>query len=363
MASVHVCHPCETPEPMVRQAIATARVTAMPGVCNNGPPGAATLSGWMHGLARNAGPGKHLKTQLRTALLICALPLAAQADVLEIQPVSESIWAIVGPLEQRSAENLGNNATFGLVVTDAGAVLMDPGGSWKGAAMVHAAIRQITDQPVVHVINTGGQDHRWLGNGYWVAQGASVIASSAAVTDQRARASGQMSLLAQLIGDGLAGTEPVHADVTFDSDHMLELGGVTFQIMHRGPAHTPGDSLVWVASHDTMFTGDIVYVERILGIGIQSDAKSWIEVFDAMAAFAPAHIVPGHGHVTTLEQARAETRDYLVNLRTRIGALIESAGTIIDAPSVDQGAWAHLIEFEGLAGRNAQSTFEQMEWE
>ena len=112
-----------------------------------------------------------------------AAPTGTAAGVLEIQPVTDNVWAIVGPTEQRSPENLANNATFGLVVTPEGAVLMDPGGSYKGAEMLHDAVRSITDQPVEYIITTGGQDHRWLGNGYWQAQGATVIASMASACE------------------------------------------------------------------------------------------------------------------------------------------------------------------------------------
>ncbi|MDZ7711076.1 MAG: MBL fold metallo-hydrolase [Roseovarius sp.] len=265
--------------------------------------------------------------------------------------------------EQRSAENLANNATFGVVVTGEGVVLIDPGGSWNGAAMIDAAIDRVTDQPVTHVINTGGQDHRWLGNGYWQAQGATVIASRAAVTDQAARASQQMTALANFLGDGLEGTEPAHADVTFEADHTLAVGGLSFEIKHRGQAHTPGDSFVWLPARDVMFTGDIVYVERILGVGAQSEVRSWIAAFDAMAAHEPAHIVPGHGGATDLATARRDTYDYLVNLRTQIGALIDEGGDIMEAPEIDQSDWSHLDQFDSLAGRNAQTTYEQMEWE
>ncbi|WP_417242489.1 MBL fold metallo-hydrolase [Celeribacter sp.] len=298
-----------------------------------------------------------------TAFVMAFMAVPAQADMFEVQNVTDGVYALVGPKEQRSAENLANNATFGLVVTDEGAVLIDPGGSWNGAGAIHARIREITDQPVTFVINTGGQDHRWLGNGYWRTQGATIIAAQAAVDDQKDRGSQQMGALSQFLGDGLAGTDPAYADVTFADAYTLDLGGLTFEITHAGQAHTPGDSFVWLDEKDTVFTGDIVYVERILGNGGQSNAKSWIEVFETMAALEPRYVVPGHGHVTTLATATADTYDYLVNLRTQIGAVIEAGGDIMDAPDIDQSAFEYLEQFDSLAGRNAQTTYEQMEWE
>ena len=297
------------------------------------------------------------------AAVLVVAPVLAQAQMLEVQPVTDNVWAIVGETEQRSEANLANNATFGLVVTPEGAVLMDPGGSYKGAEMLHDAVRTVTDQPVVYVINTGGQDHRWLGNGYWQAQGAVVIASEAAVTDHRDRVSQHMSALTQFLRDGLEGTEPAYAHVTFATDHTLDLGGFSFEIMHRGPAHTPGDSFVWLEERDVMFTGDIVYVDRLLGNGPARNVKSWIAVFSEMAAFEPTHIVPGHGRATDLATATRDTFDYLVNLRTQIGALIDQGGDIMDAPAIDQSAWSYLEQFDSLAGRNAQAAYEEMEWE
>ena len=295
-----------------------------------------------------------------TAML---LVLPSLASALEVVPVAEDVWAIVGEKEQRSPENLGNNATFGLVVSAAGAVLIDPGGSWKGAEALHAAVRSVTDAAVKYVINTGGQDHRWLGNSYWQAEGATVIASNAAIEDQRTRGSMQMTGLRQLIGAGLDGTEPAEADVSFDAEYELELGGLSFEIRHVGPAHTPGDAFVWLPARDTVFAGDIVYVERILGVGDQSSIAGWPLAFEAVEATGAAHVVPGHGAPTTLAQARAHTYDYLMNLRGQIGTLIEEGGDIIAAPNVDQSAFATLEQFDALAGRNAQTAFQQMEWE
>lgn len=302
-------------------------------------------------------------TFLRLTALALLLPLTARAGGLEVQPVTEGVWALVGEKEQRSPANFANNATFGVVVTDEGVVLMDPGGSWKGAEEIHAAIRGLTDQPVKYVINTGGQDHRWLGNGYWQAQGATVIASDAAVEDHHARESQHMQALAQFLGDSLAGTEPAFADVTFADSYRLELGGIAFEITHPGAAHTPGDSFVWVPAKDTVFTGDIVYVERILGVGEQSSITTWPAAFEAVEATGAAHVVPGHGHATTMDRARADTYDYLMNLRARIAAHIEAGGDLAGAAEVDQSAFAYLEQFDSLARRNTQTAFTQMEFE
>ncbi|WP_456389635.1 MBL fold metallo-hydrolase [Profundibacter sp.] len=298
--------------------------------------------------------------------LIAAATLAtpASADILNVMQVEENVYAIVGPLGQRNPENLGNNATFGLVVTGAGAILMDPGGSYKGAQALHDVIKGITGQPVKYVIDTGGQDHRWLGNGYWQQQGAQVIASDAAVADHQDRGSMQLTGLSVLIGDEmLAGTEPAYADITFATDYTLTLGDVRLELHHDGAAHTPGDSTVWLADRSVLFAGDIIYMERILGIGSQSNSLEWVASFEALAALKPLHIVPGHGAPTDLAGATRDTYDYLINIRSKMAEYIKDGGEIIDSVKIDQSGFSYLENFEGLYGRNAQEVYSQMEWE
>ncbi|MFZ2099851.1 MAG: MBL fold metallo-hydrolase [Oricola sp.] len=297
------------------------------------------------------------------AAVVLATGIAASAGSLEIQPVADGVYALVGEKEQRSRENLANNATFGVVVTGEGIVLIDPGGSWKGAEEIDTAIREISGEPVKFVINTGGQDHRWLGNGYWKAHGAAIIASADAVADQAERRSMQLAALETFLGDAIAGTEPVQAGIIFDDEYDFSLGGFDFRVVHPGAAHTPGDSYVWLPARRTVFTGDIVYVERILGVGAQSRSASWLESFESIAALEPEHVVPGHGRATTLEKAKADTYDYLVNLREQVGEHIEAGGDMITAVEVDQSAFEYLEQFDALARRNAQQVFSEMEWE
>lgn len=308
-------------------------------------------------------PNLMIRTPVALALL-AALTLATPATAgLRSLPVAEGIWALVGDKSQRSPENLGNNATFGLIETDDGAVLIDAGGSYRGAEQLHAAIRDLTDLPVTLVINTGGQDHRWMGNGYWTDQGARIVAAAPAVEDQQARASMQMTMLSQLIGEGLTGTEPIVASETFEGRLELTIGGRTIEIVQTAPAHTPGDAFVWLPEERIVFAGDIVFTERLLGVLEFSSSAGWLQAFEAMAALDPLYVVPGHGDPATLERAREDTYDYLMNLRDQMRQHIDAGGDIIGSVEVDQSAFAHLEQFDALAGRNAQQVFTEMEWE
>ncbi|MBK1619597.1 MBL fold metallo-hydrolase [Lamprobacter modestohalophilus] len=305
------------------------------------------------------------RLMLPALMLLASVALASDQDTgLRLQPINDRIYAIVGPFGNRTAENLGNNATFGFVVTDDGVVLIDSGGSAKGAAAIEALIQQVTDQAVKLVINTGGQDHRWLGNAYFKARGARIIASQAAVEDQRARLQEQLLRLQNLVGaEGLAGTEPVYADETFEEQTNLSIGGTDVELKMVGPAHTPGETLVWLPESRVAFSGDVVYVGRMLRVGSHSNSAHWIEAFESLAALEPEVVVPGHGPATDLARARADTLDYLVFLRETVGALMEDGGDITQIGSLDQSRFSYLEEYESLKGRNAQQVFQEMEWE
>jgi len=309
---------------------------------------------------------KYLTRLLISAMLVLANVVtgADSTDGIHLQKITDRIYAVVGPFGNRSPENLGNNATFGFVVTDDGVVLVDPGGSFQGAAEIGALIGQVTDKPVKVVINSGGQDHRWLGNGYFKQRGARIIASAAAVADQRARLEEQMFMLGNLVGaKGMAGTEPVYADETYDDSMSFTLGGMTFELRMVGPAHTPGDSLVWIPQERVVFSGDVVYIGRMLGVMPHSRSSHWIEAFEAMASLEPLTIVPGHGPPADLARARADSLDYLVFLREKVGTFMENSGDITQIGTLDQSPFAHLVDYESLKGRNAQQVFQEMEWE
>lgn len=301
-----------------------------------------------------------------TLSLLLPLLIAGHAMALQLVPiqVSPGIYAFIGDTGMRSYENEGLNANTGFIVTKAGVVVVDSGSSYLVGKAMHAAIRKVTQQPLKYVINTGGQDHRWLGNGYFKEIGVPIIASKKARADMEVRGATELDALKPVLREKLAGTQTVYPDHLVDKSETLKLGGTEIQILYFDGGHTPGDAVVWLPESKVVFSGDLIFVDRLLGVLPFSHTRDWIASFDEIAKLKPEIIVPGHGQVCDLPKARRDTRDYLELLRNHMGKALENMTDLQTAiDTLDQNSFKYLENFELLKGGNASRTYLEMESE
>ena len=303
-------------------------------------------------------------------LTLAALFFLTTSLHAEYQPkaeqVAHNVYAIVGPLGQRSRENDGLNANYGFVVTPVGVVLIDSGASRVGAMKLAAAVRAVTDKPVRWVINSGSQDHRWLGNAFFVGEGAEIIALERTARTQQQYARQQLDGLKRFLGERLAGTEPLSSakpqKVGAGGAATLTLGGETFVLRHTN-AHYPGDALVHLPRHGVVFTGDLVYVDRLLGVLPWSSVKNGQSSFLALNRLQPKHIVPGHGRVCDLARAQRETGDYYDFLANTIGNAAKEMEPMDEVLNkhADLPAFRHLENYQDLHRTNMNRAFTEFE--
>jgi glyoxylase-like metal-dependent hydrolase (beta-lactamase superfamily II) len=300
-----------------------------------------------------------------SAAVAVAVAPSAQAVEVNFQPVADGVYAHIGEKGARTVENEGLNANLGLVVTGDGALLIDSGATYGSARQIHEAVKRVTSQPVKWVFNTGGQDHRWLGNGYFAAQGAEVIAHANAEADMKNRGNDQLQGLKAVLKDKADGTVPTLPTRWLQGkDERLELGGVLFEFKHRGGAHTPGDTMVWLPQKNVLFSGDVVYVERLLGVLPVSRTQRWLETFAVIERLQPKVIVPGHGSVTDVATAKADTQAYLLALRAHMGAAVKDMSDVGEAvKSFDARPFMRLLNAAELMPGNASRTYLEMERE
>lgn len=301
----------------------------------------------------------------RTAALIFAL-FAAQVYALQLSPiqVSPGVYAFIGETGMRTFDNEGMNANAGFIITKVGVVVVDSGPTYQVAKAMHAEIKKITKQQVKYVINTGGQDHRWLGNGYFKEQGAQIIASSKAKADMEERGAGQIAGLTTELKEKIKGTVAVYPERLIEQKETLKLDGEEIQILFFHGGHTPGDAVVWLPKSRTLFSGDHIYVDRLLGVLPVSNSKNWLASFEAIEQLMPKVIVPGHGKVCDINKARSETKNYLLLLRMHMHKAHEDGIDLQQAiDTLDQSAFSKLENFELLKGGNASRVYLEMEAE
>jgi len=287
-------------------------------------------------------------------LLLCLLSVSAPAFAFHTVRVTDRVYALVGDLGQRSPKNLGHNMTSGFVVGDHGVVVIDTGGSYRDAKAIHAAIRKVTDKPIKWAVNTGGQDHRWLGNVYFRKLGIPIIASQAADKDMHDRTAEQIDRARRLLKEQFKGTRAVYPTRTFAKRYKVPVQGVDMELIYTGGGHTPGDIFVWLPKKQIVFTGDIVFVQRLLGL-MPGTGFAWIKTFQYLRdELHPKVIIPGHGHVTDLKEATRDTYDYLIFLRDSARrALRNGAFDPVEASQgLDQSRFSDLVHYDDLSLRS-----------
>lgn len=288
----------------------------------------------------------------------------AHAVEVGFKPVADGVYAYVGDTEGRTYDNEGLNANIGLVVTPAGAVLIDSGATFQSARKIHEAAKRVTQQPIKWVINTGGQDHRWLGNGYFQSQGVVTMAHAGAQADMKARSAAHLEGL-KVLKERLDGTVPTLPTRFLNgTSTKLELGGVVLEVKYRQGGHTPGDALVWLPQKNVLFSGDVVYVDRVLGLHPVSNTKAWLDSFAMIDEIKPSIIVPGHGQVTQLKTAQAQTRDLLIALRTHMKKAVDDGVDMSTAiKSFDAKPFAGLKHADVWIPQLANQTYLELERE
>ena len=187
-----------------------------------------------------------------------------------------------------------------LVVGDHLALLVDTGSSPDQGAEIRAAVERATDKPLSCVVLTHAHwDHAW---GLGAFAGVETIAHADFPRDvegvENCERAEKMGFLLSDLGS---------PQTLLSLIGVRDLGGLTVEIAHFGPAHTRSDLIVAVtdstgraASHHTthvLVVGDLV--ENPPHFDELSSLDGWVRCLDAL--YAMLHddtvIIPGHGSV------------------------------------------------------------------
>ncbi len=208
----------------------------------------------------------------------------------------------------------------GLVVGDGASLLVDTLFDLKLTAAMLNSMKQATETaPISTVVNTHANGDHCYGN--QLVEGANIVASSATAREMTEVPPSMLAALNKAPGevgdlfrsffgdfefDGIDLSLPTQ---TFDKRLDLNVGGREVQLIEVGPAHTAGDTIAYVPSTGSVFTGDILFIggAPIVWAG---PLQNWIAACDLIIGLEATVVVPGHGPLTDNVGVR-EVRDYL----------------------------------------------------
>ena len=241
----------------------------------------------------------------------------------EAVKVSEHVWAIMGW------------PNIGIVVGSRAVLVVDTGlGPRNGATIARVVKKLAPGNRTLYLTTTHFHPEHAAGEAGFPA-GTILIRN--AVQEK------EMELHGKEMVDLFAGRSPEFkellatatlraADVTFEKDARLDLGGVTARLVSFGGAHTKGDELTFVEPDRTLVSGDVVQNKVVPNIFREGGTpSSWLAVLDQIMALNALHVLPDHsapgdGSMVELEKKFiADLRNSAVDLKKK-GVTADAAG-------------------------------------
>lgn len=296
----------------------------------------------------------------------------------DVQKVpGKPVYFVIGYSQVPDEHNEGHTSNAGFVVTPEGVLIYDSLGTPALGHLLLQAIREITDKPVkIVVAGHYHADHIYGLQAFreysdpviWAQQSASEYFDTpdfGASEDPQRRLAQRREALAPWVNHS---TYIVRPDRTFAERTRLQLGSMSFELVHRGPAHSPSDTVMIVHDLQVVFSGDLIYTGRVPFLDNPAvDSAHWLAGLDYLEQLRPRpdFVIPGHGPAFEDPQQGIDfTRGYIEYLREHMGAAAADFVPFEEAyAKTDWSRYQDLPAFAETNRGNAYMVYLEMEEE
>ena len=260
----------------------------------------------------------------------------------------------------------------GFVVGERGVLVIDSLINKEMATQVQQAVRNVTDKPILYLVNTNYHGDHTFGN--FAFSDTTTIIAHRKTAEQMKQFEHEKEFLLQTVNNDVSVFEGVELrlpDITFDDYMSVDLGGQIVEIYHFGSANTAGDTVVYVPAAKAAWTGNFIIGRGSIPPLFSGGATAYLESLTRLSQTLDIEtIVPGHVALTDRETVGR----YMVYLNELIGSVRAAvrAGKSLDAtleslalgdeyvPSADSPLAELAPFFRGLHRFNVQITYLEM---
>jgi quinoprotein relay system zinc metallohydrolase 2 len=299
-------------------------------------------------------------------IISCWLVYARSALAVDfaLQQIAPGVFAHQAAIAETDAFNQGDIANLGFVIGERGVAVIDAGGSVEVGRRFLAAIHEITNKPIVYIINTHEHPDHVFGNAAFAATGATFVGHKNLPRALAARGPYYLKRFQSILGDAaIAEVRIIPPTVLVDGSLSLDLGGRTLELKAWPPMHTDCDLTVYDPQTRTLFAGDLVFSGHLPVI--DGSLKGWLSQLDALAAVPAVRVMPGHGPIDEAWPAALnDERRYFLKLSEDIKDFLargEDMRRAADsAAAAERDKWRL---FDVYNKRNATAAYAEYEWD
>ncbi len=244
-------------------------------------------------------------------------PLHPEGATLHTRELAPGVYALIS--DKPPVDNSG------FVVGENGVLVIDAHINAAMARQIQAAVRAVTDKPILYLVNTNFHGDHTFGNYAFPAR-TRIIAHRATARLMRDFEGNKRFMMATVDGDPsvFAEVRLRLPDQVFENYLRLDLGGRVVELHHFGPGNTLGDTVVYVPAAKVAWTGNLVIGAGTIPPLFEGGIERYIETIARFAVRLDARvIIPGHA----APAGNAILGRYLAYLSDLLGAVRVASGS------------------------------------
>src|SRR4029450_5258161 len=261
-------------------------------------PGSATSVSTIPEIETSISKEADMKFRFRMLLVLAALILGASA--LFAQELGPGFTKVKDGIYVFAPDATTTTCSF--VVTQEGVVMIDSCNSPLDSRKMLAAVKKVTDKPIVFLIDTETHnDH--TGNHFIYSPPATIInheGAGAAMSKELDPKRGEtLAAKSPDLREAVQGYKMITPHIEYKDKMTIHLGERTFELMYLKNVHSEADTAIWLPKERVLFAASAANVRRFLNLRPSVVIADVLASYKLMKSVNPEGVGTGHGPVTT----------------------------------------------------------------
>ncbi len=299
------------------------------------------------------------------AAIACSLRVWAEPLELrefEVENPAPGVYVHYGAAAEMTPVNAGDIANLGFVIGQKCVAVIDTGGTYAVGRALRLAIRRVTTLPICYVINTHVHPDHVFGNRAFVDDRPQFVGHARLAESMRRRGPNYLRALMRDLGAVAQGSSIVLPTHSVAGVERLDLGGRSLSLRAWQTAHTDTDLTVFDETSETLFLGDLGFIEHIPVV--DGSLRGFIAAIDELKTIRAQRAIPGHGRASAWPSAITPEEHYLKRLLGDVRAVLVAKMPITQAiDSVGCEDADHWLLVDQFHKRNVSAAYAELEWE